>query len=167
MLNRKSKNRIRVRGDIAYVDLGRGASAIVDREDVELVSQFVWCRGTRDYPISRRNGRRLRLPRLLLDLAPGQVVDHINRNPLDNRRCNLRVCTQAENVRNSRPKGDGFKGVCKSSRGNRWRAVIKLNYQQRALGQFATAEEAALAYDKAAKELFGEFAYLNFPERGQ
>jgi hypothetical protein len=92
------------------------------------------------------------------------VVDHINGDTLDNRRANLRVCTKSENNRNRRklhPTTSRFKGVYKNTKP--WIALIECNGKQFVLGRFASEEEAALAYDKAAKEHFGSFARLNFP----
>jgi hypothetical protein len=88
------------------------------------------------------------------------VVDHINGNGLDNRRCNLRICTPAQNGLNSRPRVDGksrFKGVF--PHGDRWRAKVG----GRHLGLFDDEVEAAKARDRLARKLHGKFARLNFP----
>jgi hypothetical protein len=95
-------------------------------------------------------------------LPKGMVVDHINHNVLDNRRANLRVCTPAENSRNRQPlknKQVKYKGVIfdKTSKKNPFRAVIK----KISLGQYNVAEKAALAYNNAATEHYGEYACLN------
>jgi hypothetical protein len=90
-------------------------------------------------------------------------VDHVNGNRLDNRRANLRLCTRAENARNVRGRAlSGFKGVTQVRA--RWRAVIYAEGKIHRLGSFGAAEEAAHAYDEAARRLHGEFAKLNFPE---
>ncbi len=89
-------------------------------------------------------------------------IDHINHNGLDNRRCNLRICTSAENHYNrKKTKGTSkYKGVmlCKY---DRWRAMIVKNRKNYYLGYFDNEIEAAKIYDKKANELFGEFANLN------
>lgn len=93
------------------------------------------------------------------------VIDHINGNGLDNRRCNLRICTQAENVRNNRGRmgmTSQYKGVSKWE--GQWIATITSHGKQVRIGQFATEHEAALAYDAAARELHGEYAHLNLPD---
>ena len=94
-------------------------------------------------------------------------IDHINRNPSDNRIENLRECTQSQNCMNSRKKRKGFsskyKGVCWYKPSKKWQAVIQLNKKQIYLGRFDTKIEAAKVYDEKAIELFGEFAKLNFP----
>jgi hypothetical protein len=104
--------------------------------------------------------------RLIMGLSDGLEIDHINRNPLDNRRANLRFCTRRENARNRtyRKASGGYKGV--SPDGTRWRAYIILDGKHVSLGGYATEIEGAVAYDAAAREHYGEFACLNFsPDR--
>jgi hypothetical protein len=96
--------------------------------------------------------------------APGMDVDHINGNGLDNRRCNLRPATRSQNNMN-RAKRRGvskFKGV--SPKRGKWRAYLKTGKKQHNLGVFESEYDAARAYDVKAKEMFGEFARVNFPE---
>ncbi len=95
------------------------------------------------------------------------MIDHIQGNPLNNCRCNLRVCTRAENMRNRAPRVDSasrFKGVRYSERAGRWYARLCFQGQRIFLGWFATALEAARAYDRGAVRWFREYARLNFPE---
>lgn len=142
--------------------------AKVDAADFELVASRKW------YAVTRRGITyaecctpvQQMMHRLVMGDAPkGMVVDHINGDPLDNRRVNLRFCTQSENSKNrvgvsSNPSG--FKGVSWKSGCGKWRARLMVNRQELALGLFDRAEDAARAYDAAAKEHFGEFAKLNF-----
>ena len=96
----------------------------------------------------------------------GQEVDHINRNPLDNRRANLRLCARSENAHNQgkhRDNTSGYKGVF-AYRPGMWRARIMADGAVHHLGVFVDPVEAALAYDRAAIELHGSFAHLNFLE---
>jgi hypothetical protein len=98
---------------------------------------------------------------------PDQQVDHRNRSRLDNRRCNLRVCTSEENTHNSsKPctNRSGFKGVSWHRKGQKWQAHIRANRRNMYLGLFSDVEDAALAYDAAAREHHGEFACVNFAE---
>jgi len=106
----------------------------------------------------------MRLHRLLTKAPEEAVVDHINGDPSDNRRCNLRITTQSGNLRNSRLRSDsttGYKGVSLDKRDGMYRAYINYKGKQISLGYYDTPEEAAAAYDKAAVFYFGEFARTN------
>jgi len=103
--------------------------------------------------------------RLIMNAPEGLVVDHIDRNGLNNRKCNLRLCTKAQNVQNSRPRrnrSSKYKGVFWNKLNKKWSASIHKGDKRIYLGGFDDEIEAALAYDRKAAELFGEFAYLNF-----
>jgi len=89
-------------------------------------------------------------------------ADHINRNALDNRKCNLRIATPSQNSINRTPQRKEYKGIFK--RGNRWAAGIGYRRSRIIIGYYSTKIEAAKAYDNKAKELFGEFAVLNFKD---
>ncbi len=138
----------------------------VDESDYRWLSVFAW-RVREGYVI--RSSDDLRMHRVIMDAKPGQIVDHINGDPLDNRRSNLRICTQQGNQWNRRktknPTSSKFKGVWFAKNhahtARPWRAQIKVG-KVRYLGSFATEIEAAQAYDRAATEHFGEFACLNF-----
>lgn len=96
------------------------------------------------------------------------VIDHINRDPSDNRISNLRSCTVAENSRNSVKRYSGtsqYRGVSWMKREKAWAARISIaGAGRKSIGSFANEEDAARAYDKAAAEHHGEFAVLNFPD---
>jgi len=152
------------------IKLTKGRFTMIDDADFDMVSKSEWCYGGHGYAVRGHKGKMLLLHRFLMGLAPGDGihVDHINGDPLDNRRANLRICTKAENMRNRRRNANstsGFKGVLlmkDTPRKKPWRAQIKTNGRHHRLGYYKTKEEAALAYDAAAKELHGEFARLNF-----
>jgi hypothetical protein len=102
----------------------------------------------------------------IMGTIKGKEVDHRSGDTLDNQRKNLRHCTNAENQINRGPQRNnksGYKGVCWSKRDSNWRAHIKYSGKTKNIGSFTCLIKAAKAYDKKAKELFGEFAYLNFP----
>ncbi len=116
------------------------------------------------YAVRKDKGRTIRMHREIMRPGRGQVVDHINHDGLDNRRCNLRVCSHAENLRNQRGqvgRSSRFKGVSRDKRLGKWRAQIWHAGRHYYLGLYVSEIEAARAYDAKARELFGEFAYLN------
>lgn len=106
---------------------------------------------------------RIRLHRIVFAMAngrwPAKGVDHINGNPLDNRPCNLREATHAENMRNKKCHAkSGLKGAYFNSLRGRWYSRIMVDRKNKSLGYFDTAEEAATAYQRASRELHGDFA---------
>ncbi|MCR4307098.1 MAG: HNH endonuclease [Candidatus Berkelbacteria bacterium] len=147
--------------------LGKGKYTIVDFEDFALVSRYKWYplisskTYTRVYTKSRN--KTIYLHRFLLNPPIDKEVDHINRNPLDNRRCNLRLATKSENNRNKPQKKNstGYRGVTfhkGKGRINRYQAGIKVKNKYISLGYFFSAKEAAERYKEASKKSFGEFA---------
>jgi hypothetical protein len=151
--------------------------AIVDDEDYDKVMKAI-SKKAKWYahmpPPSKKfyamNGsRKLLIHRIVLDAPAGMDVDHINGDPLDNRKENLRICTRSENCRNRKTRTTSkseFKGVY-ARPNNRYYAYIgdpDRKSRHISLGTYGTPEEAARAYDKKAKELHGNFALLNFPE---
>ena len=155
--------------------LSNGEQAIVDDDWYEMLSLVSWyvgggyVRRTASRPGIKHIGPEL-IHRIIMDAQPGEFVDHINHNKLDNRRGNLRFCNQSQNLANSVPKrkrGGKAKGVFFNGRGHRkkWEARIGVDYGYLYIGSFETEREAVIAWNKKAKELFGEFANLNFPEK--
>lgn len=150
------------------------AVALVDESDLPLVADYTWTllrdvggRAWAMTSIYRPRRRSLLMHRLLMDPGPGMVVDHINHDGLDNRRVNLRVCAQAQNMANMRPQArdtsSRYKGVGWDKRSAKWRAYITIGGRLVHLGYHATEEDGARAYDAAARLYFGEYAFLNFP----
>lgn len=145
-------------------DLGT-IRVIVDDDVFNLYSEYnMSYKG--GYCTINHNGLRTYLHKLVLPAATGCIVDHINGDPLDNRRENLRVCSIKDNIRNSRkwktrPLTSQYKGV--GYRGDRkiWRAYICVNRKQISLGHHKTEVEAAKAYNLAAVKYFKEFASPN------
>ena len=146
------------------IPLTRGLSALVDDADYAKVASFRW-----QAHRSRSSGSELwyasnptlgLMHRFLLGAADGVEVDHRNQNSLDNRRENIRVATRAQQMANRRCyNSTGFKGIQEHKTG----FAAYIGAKRRYLGFFPTAELAARAYDRAAIELYGEFACLNFP----
>lgn len=146
--------------------LAQGKYALVDAADYNYLSQWKWCllSGRRESAIRRDEGRLLSMHRALMGAMEGIVIDHINNDPLDNRRSNLRPCTNAQNMMNKRKYAknkSGYKGVLLTS-GGRWKAQISVEGRCMYLGTYDTAEEAAKVYDELALYHYGEFASLNF-----
>lgn len=154
------------------IPLTQGMVAIVDDEDYDELSKYKWWVEKHGKHIIRYYARRKtyvdghRINEFMHRTIMGQAgIDHKNGNGLDNRRENLRVATQSQNMANRKSQADSespYKGVRKFKL--RWRAYIKPEGKPINLGCFDTAEEAARAYDWAAKRIYGEFALLNFPE---
>lgn len=152
------------------IPLTQGKVAIVDDEDFAFLSQWKWyyAKGYAVRNIGPTNQQRqLQMHRVVMSIPKGRNIDHVNGVKLDNRRCNLRIATHPQNRYNSRPFTNStspYKGVALYRKTRKWRALI--HYQGRAyhLGYFHSEEAAARAYDAKAKELFGEFAWLNFPD---
>jgi hypothetical protein len=94
----------------------------------------------------------------------GYVVDHIDGNGLNNRRCNLRICTRRQNAANVGPRGGASEFVGVYRQRDKWGAQIVWRGKKYTLGSYDTQVEAAKVRDRKAFELHGEFAYLNFPE---
>ena len=154
--------------------LPKGYVTLVDDEDFERANKIKWGLGKNNnyavYSIWKdRKIYSLRLHRFLLGLSFGDKtqVDHINGNGLDNRKENLRLCNNAQNAFNASKQCNnksGYKGVCSWSKGvKKWRAQIQFNSKVIHIGSFQNKEDAARAYDEAARKYFGEFARLNFP----
>ncbi len=149
------------------IPLTQGKVALIDDEDWPLVAGFKWYahRNRRTMYVEHCDGRfNVKLHRLITSAAPGVEVDHRNGDGLDNRRSNLRVATRSQNRCNgiTRMNKSGYKGVTVRSSG-RCHAVVTVQGRRLFLGSFSTPEDAARAYDAAARELHGEFARLNFP----
>lgn len=143
-----------------------GRSFLIDVDDLLMVQKIRWSVDKDGYVIGYGTGeKKVKLHRMIMSAKQGEVVDHINGNPADCRRGNLRITTQHRNSYNSRlPKSSttGYKGVCFDKRVNRYMAHIHPDGKMVLLGYFNRPEEAAIAYDRAASFYFGEYARLNF-----
>jgi len=152
---------------IRRIPLGHGLFAIVDAEDYEWLSKYKWHakrQGRKVYAISAKKGLVVYMHRLIMRPRTGCVVDHIDGNGLNNRRCNLRICTRRQNIANMGPRGGASEFVGVYRQRDKWGAQIVWRGKKYTLGTYDTEVEAAKARDRKAFELHGEFAYLNFPE---
>ena len=144
---------------------GRGGIVQVDDEDYEFLSLFKWSKDGNGYAARYKTAA---LPysfmhRAILTAPKGTQVDHIDGNPLNNQRSNLRLCTASQNACCAKTKSTNtYRGVSKHQ--NKYRVQIRVNRKVTHVGVFDCEEDAARAYDVVAKKHYGEFAILNFPE---
>lgn len=150
----------------------RNKYAIVDAEMFTYLNKWKWTSNYNGiiYVIRAKDG--IGLHRLIMSAKKGQEVDHINGNALDNRRCNLRLCSHQQNCQNRRRRlergfSSKYKGVSKGYFTKKrslqmWTASIRQYGKSGYLGSFKSEIEAAKSYDAKALELFGEFACTNF-----
>ena len=157
------------------IKLTKGRVVLVSDKACRWLSEWKWYAhfSGRNWKIISRPryklGRRkptITMSRTIMGLKRKDVtyVDHKNGNSFDNRRSNLRICTNSQNLMNrGAPKNNtsGFKGVSFDKKSKKWGAKIAKNYKQIALGFYEDKKDAAKAYNKAAKKLHGSFAYLN------
>lgn len=153
---------------VAFIELTQGHLAIVDADDYEELSKFKWSVMDKSNTFYAKRGQPGRtaamlMHRQIMKAVDGVLVDHVNGNGLDNRKCNLRFCTPQQNAFNTKrfpnKKSSRFKGVYK--RDNRWQVNICFGGKLKYVGFFRTEVEAAIAYNEAAKKYHGEFARLN------
>jgi hypothetical protein len=148
---------------------------LIDDDDYDLIKNYTWypkydkklngfyaCTNIR---IDKNKYTLATMSRILLPVQPGQITDHINHNTLDNRRCNIRICTKAENNRNKRKHKNGltsqYKGVYKITGKEKFGVSIYIDGKQKRISQHRSERMAALQYNRAAKKYYGEFASLN------
>lgn len=162
------------------IDLTKGKIAFVDYEDFYKINDMgkwhIMLDGNKTYGYAVRHsksidGKRkiIKMERIITNCPDDMMVDHINGDTLDNRKCNLRICTRTENNRNkSKQKNNtsGYKGVEKRKNRikNPYVAYIRVDGKKHQIGIFSNAYDAAKAYDRAAIVLHGVFSKLNFPE---
>lgn len=167
------------------IPLTQGLYALVDSADAPMVREFTWHVKTKSSQPDKvyaqttfrtRDGekRSIVLHRLIADVAPGKLVDHVSGDTLDCRRKNLRITSARGNATNithsANQRRGGYKGVSYNKNAGKWEAHIAAGAVRESgrkskihLGLFDDPKKAAKAYDAAARECYGEFASLNFP----
>lgn len=156
--------------EISMIRLNGGSiSVLIDKEDLPLFETRTWFfNGRYVCSVTRKNeGKRtaILLHRFLTNCPDGMIVDHINRDPLNNTQANLRVCSRRQNARNCvilrKNNTSGYKGICFNKLRKKWQVNLKVNNRQTTIGYFESKEEAAACYDIEAVKHYGEYARLN------
>lgn len=141
------------------------AIVMVDDEDYDKLIKFKWSLTQKGHVCATVNRKTVYMHQLLLsDLPEGYTPDHKDRNSLNNQKDNLRPATYSQQMCNTERKGrlySKYRGVTFHKRDNKWQACIRFQNKVKFLGYFLNEKEAALAYNKTAKILHGEFATLN------
>lgn len=166
---RKAESAIEVDGlSTRLIPLTQGKYAMVDAGDFKYLSRYKWhaVKGNSTYYAVRTQGRRsIRMHRMIMKAPKDMLVDHINHDGLNNTRANLRLCTKTQNAQNQRPRkktSSRYKGVHYDKKAKAYYAKITHKGKRYTIGKFKDEVEAAKAYDKEAKKLFGQYACVNF-----
>lgn len=148
----KHYNTYEINGDTTKVYDSKGNYCLIDTEDLEKIKPY--CFHKNHYGYFKSTTLNSSIHRLIMDCPDGMVVDHINHNTLDNRKCNLRICTQQENLRNKKSKG-----ICYHKKAKKYVAYIIVDGKQKYLGLFKDIDDAIIVRKEAEQKYFGEFAY--------
>lgn len=158
------------------IQLKPGIDVIVDADDFNMLNTYTWwlCKTKTKRAVKTQlsaqttvKGKTVKMHRLIMQAPLGVDVDHINGNPLDNRKANLRICSRSENLMNAgkytrRNKcSSKYKGVSWHKATKKWEAGLQVNGKRKWLGLFLEEQSAAVAYNLAALKYFGQFANLN------
>lgn len=165
---RKTGNPYTIDGEIVTMSTSDRRTFTIDKSDLNKVLTHTWCYSKTGYLVATVDGKVRKLSRFLLNPPDDKLVDHINGNPADYRRCNLRICTPKENARNC---GKAKNAKCKyvgvwRTKNNTYRARIMVDRKEIGLGTYKTEEEARQARLKAEKKYFGEYARSYAEEMG-
>lgn len=176
--NRKNKNYY-IKDDVVYIDTTKGYVILVDIIDIDVSMINWWAVSSKltdnIYVKGYIDKKEVFIHRVIMEkminrkLLNTEHIDHINHNGLDNRRTNLRIVTRSENLENrkkgslfaGKPTTSKYKGVTFHKRDQKWYAQIVKDCKHIHIGTFMSEQEAAIAYNIKAKELFGNFAKLN------
>lgn len=168
----KSKNSFKIRGKVVWVLLTRGQRTCVELSDWLKVARYRWSalKSTNTFYAQGWVDGGMQYMHSFI-LGSRERHDHKDGNGLNNLRSNLRLATSSQNGQNKRKQAgkfsSSFKGVSWSARKEMWESYTCQSLRKIFIGYFNNEVEAAKAYDEKAKELFGEFARLNFPESKQ
>jgi hypothetical protein len=150
------------------IPLTKGRYALVDPADYHTLKKYKWSaikKPNTYYAVRYLRKNEISMHRHITNAPPHLVVDHIDHNGLNNTRANLRLCTRAQNSLNQKIRkgcSSKYKGVYWHKRDKKFYAQVSFKGESFHLGCFKEEKKAAIAYDKNAKILFGDFAHLNF-----
>lgn len=150
---RKRESQIIIECEYARVELTQGAWALIDIEDIPKVKGRPWCLNDTGYAVTRQGKKLLAMQTAISGAPPDLLIDHIDRNKLNNRKQNLRNATCRENNLNS-SRIDDAEGVYMQQATGRWSARLQYDYTQLHLGYFATKEEARIVYKQAVALIY-------------
>lgn len=157
----------KIQNGTAHFSTSKGEPFVVDEQDADAVSRYTWCVSAKGYLVANIRGKVTKLHRYILNPERNEIIDHRNGNKMDNRRCNLRICTNTENVRNCRTSKNnviGIKGV-KVTPAGKYNSSITVDGKKVHIGNYDTVQEAINAREAAEMNLFGEYApSANIPE---
>jgi len=129
---------------------------ILDKDDYDKVKWSSWYKSVRWYVETRKNWKLIKIHRLIKDSTEWNIIDHINRDKLDNRKVNLRYCTHTENMRNTWSRTSLYKWVYKDKK---WKYIASCKWKY--IWSFTNEKDAGIAYNEVAIKEFAEFAFLN------
>lgn len=156
----RKKNDYVISGDSVIMTTNQGVDFIFDLKDLDKVRKYSWCLSRTGYLVANINGKVTKLHRYILDAPSNFVVDHINRDPKDNRLINLRLCSTSQNNKNTSLQKNNklsYPGIRKTKHG-KFNVRITCNRSEIHVGNYETFEEAVSARKQAEVEYFGEFA---------
>jgi len=161
------RNECRIEDDVCFMELTQGKECLLDVSDMELVCEHRWSahkEGNSFYVASSAKVKRGKIHRLILDTPCGLDTDHINREGLDNRRCNLRTVTRSQNNLNtvSLKGSSSYLGVSWHNSANKWEAYLWINGNKKHVGLFIVERDAGIA---RAKEFVKEYGRELNPEQ--
>lgn len=163
----KGEHNIRIDGDVAYVDIYdrmdmKVAECIIDTEDIDIIKLSTWSLSNGRHTQYCKSNKLGPLHRVIMKADdPNTIVDHVNHNGLDNRKCNLRTCTNQENICNCEiPKNNksGCKGVYWAKDKQKWTVQVTINNKTKYIGRYTNLEDAIKARQEASEKYYGEFA---------
>ena len=159
---KRHTSKFAIDGDLLTITTAKGGVILADASDYELLAPYSWCVSAQGYAVARIGGKVVKMNRHLLGLrvGDGRIVDHRNRDRLDNRRRNLRICSIKENHRNvstSKNNKVGQLGV-RMTKGGRYNVRIVADGVEHHIGNYETLEDAVQARNAAEDKYHGEYA---------